>query len=253
MRDKSMIVIGADPGANKSTVFDGKEIMPYKVGELKIYLDGLKKEKESVLVCWDSPLTGPKNTERVEDGRGEFSQRIIERFFSRGGAGQKPPSGISVVHYSGCSHWAMTRAILGLPRCGLWDTKESDLPFRLLTESEFPKKEMQGRFVVEVHPALAAWFWCEPSPKKPGTWQYKKDDNILQKMWEIIQEKIPDEAKKTTPKNDDELDAVVAYSLGVLWTQQKKKVFLLGDRSTGSFLLPINADLKTKFDAFRKN
>jgi hypothetical protein len=97
-------VIGIDVGPAKGGhVCDGETVHVRTPPELYDYLVNLP---DDVLVAWDAPLTGPPNP---DDGlsEGDLTCRQIERFF-RSGA-YRPPEGISVRPYSGCSHFVASR------------------------------------------------------------------------------------------------------------------------------------------------
>lgn len=244
-----MRVIGIDPApAKKSTVFDGS-FYSFTALELIEYLNAAR-DRGPTLVCWDAPLTGPMNPMNPGKNQTDFSQRLIEQFFSREATGFKTPPGISVRPYSGCPHWAISRAVLGLPRVGPWDAGASELPFLLLASDSPP--DQKGAFVVEVHPAVAAWLWCKTKNEMFPSWEYKKEQGIRERMWYAISPLLPPEAQANIPKNDDQFDALVAYSLGVHWMKRNNTVYLLGSESTGTFLVPFDEDLATAFDKFCK-
>jgi hypothetical protein len=242
-----MIVIAVDPApAKPSTVFDGV-FHSFSCNDLTEFLRS-RQNDGLVLVCWDAPLTGPADASTPGSTLSDFSQRTIEQFFSREATGFKTPPGISVRPYSGCPHWAISRAVVGLPRVGPWDVKESDLPFLLLASGSPP--DHQGHFIVEVHPAVAAWLWCSPQPRTTASWYYKKDQRVLTEMWKLVRPYMPPEAQAVEPQNDDEFDALVAFALGVHWLKGSGKVSLLGSRPTGSFLLPASTKLSEAFARF---
>lgn len=78
-----MRVIAIDPAPGKeSTVFEGTEYVQLSAKELREYVDTLADAKESVLVCWDAPLTGPFDPANAGSYPFDFTKRAIERFFS---------------------------------------------------------------------------------------------------------------------------------------------------------------------------
>ena len=254
----SVSVISIDPAPSKtSTVCDGKTFCETTAVQLRTMLEEVRP---NTLICWDAPLTGPGDpTDRAGQRDRDFSQRLIESFFSRQETDFKTPSGISVLPYSGCPHWAITRSLLGLPRTGPWDKGYAELPFRLLPGDDEQKDQRPS--VVEVHPAVAAWLWCrkeeEDAPKKDESWPYKKNRELREWMWRVICRKTR-VAMCPSPLSgdDDDFDAAVGYRLGVLYVEDRHKpmsrrrVILLGDRKTGAFLLPRVSGLEERWKKF---
>ena len=253
-------VIGIDPApSKKSTVFDGTVFLPLNANELKKYLDDLRKSEESVLICWDAPLTGPRNPDAKAEEiilKKDYSQRKIESFFRSPKNGMKTPKGISVMGYSGCPHWTITRGLLGLPRVGPYDTPVQNLPFQLLA-SEQDKKilldDPRRKCVVEVHPAVALWLWLANKPD----YHYKKDLSIIKDFYSSIKEKFTNFNLPENITNDDQLDALVAWLLGKLWVehaqQNNNTVILLGNQATGAMLLPYSNGLGKNWIDFNNN
>ena len=70
-------------------------------------------------------------------------------------------------------------------------------------------------------------------------------------MWSIILARTPFRwADRPTPADDDEFDAAVGYLLGSLYlrdqngaAKRERHVVILGDRFTGSFLLPAVSEI----------
>ena len=259
-------VISVDPAPSKgSTVCkglatdDGQHFCEKTPEKLRHLLNGVDA---NTLVCWDAPLTGPRDPNRAGEADRDFSQRRIDSFFSRGATGFKTPSGISVLPYSGCPHWAITRSLIGLPRTGSWDKGYDELPFRLLPCTD--ERGDQRPSVVEIHPAVAAWLWCrkdeQDAPKEGRAWPYKKCRRLRKWMWGVI-------CRRTRVANcpnpldgdDDDFDAAVGYRLGVLYLEDcpkpilRRRVILLGDRETGSFLVPNVEDLLNSWNQFLKS
>ena len=117
-----MQVIAIDPAPKKdSTVFDGAAFLEMDAPQLRRFLQAREHQNPETLVCWDAPLTGPRDPENAGNVAGDFSQRCIEQFFSRQVTGDKACPGISVRPYSQCPHWTITRSVLGLPRTGPYD------------------------------------------------------------------------------------------------------------------------------------
>lgn len=249
------MVCGIDPAPTKGmSVFDGRD-SHIPLLQTRSFIDTLKT-KLDLLVCWDSPLTGPPGyvIKGGEANGSSFSQRPIESFFSRAHTGFKTPKGISVRGYSGCPHWALSRSLIGLPRIGPFDKKT--LPFQLISDER--QRPVQGRCIVEVHPALALWLWCRNNRDADESWEYKKNVSVRDSLWkQLLQVSTVSKAlsavSKVPPSSDDELDARLAYALGSLWLKEPSSVFLLGDLDSGTFLLPRVDGLKKAFQLFTQD
>lgn len=271
-----VVAIDPAPGSKGSTMYSSEEGFRQIPGEKMRRVLDAERETGPVLLCWDAPLTGPRDPENANQP-GDFIQRRLDKFFRLEATGFRTPPGISVLPYASCWHWTLTRSVLGLPRVGPFDAK-SDLPFRLLPDesavSEGARVAQSDRpCIVEIHPAVAAWLWCKDLPEfesrssKGGKgWKYKgsKRDRTLQnKMWEVVLRhcdgtlkaslpKSKPDGESWTPSNDDEFDAIIGYILGVKWLRgEDDKIVLLGDRENGSMLLPRTAGLCKAWEEFR--
>ena len=249
-----MIVLGIDPAPSKGlTVFDGVD-QHVPLGEARAFL-GDVEARSDVLICWDAPLTGPPSS--VLDGgiagNSSYTQRPIESFFSRAATRYKTPKGISVRGYAGCPHWAVSRSLVGLPRTGSYDTAFEHLPFRLIASNPSPGA---GKWIVEVHPAVALWLWCRDRVPLTQDWEYKKSADLVVWFWDLLLEaqlnRLDVLKELEPPRNDDELDARIAFALGVLWADgEDGGITLLGDLDAGTFLLPSVPGLTSAFREFR--
>jgi predicted RNase H-like nuclease len=246
-----VIVIGIDPApAKESTVltdtdlpFDNsdmiKRFIPRRLNPIQLltFIKSLKEHSSKILICWDAPLI-------ISDKYSNI--RRIEKFFQNDYFPiQKNNTGVSVLSYTGCSHWAITRHILGLPIIGKFDRR--DIPFELIKDEK--EKGSVNKSVVEVHPAVAMYFWLGGKLEK-----YKRNKKEVIGIWKELKTKINVFSEISfVPKNDDELDAVVAYVLGNEWLQDTGSVKLLGNESTGSILLPFEKELFEAFEDFSKS
>ena len=264
-----MRVVAIDPAPGKKSTLYSAETRFDRISahEMRSTLEGLEPP---VLLCWDAPLTGPRDPE--DAGRqGDFTVRRLDSFFrqekfwsKREGEGFKTPPGISVQPYPGCPHWTISRSVLGLPRLGPYDADFDRLPFRLLPDGRGesgggPPTRMDRSCVVEIHPAVAAWLWCREKLDRSdhgGEWRYKgrgRDEDLQDEMWEVILDLCNEtlKAKLSKPANDDQFDAVIGYILGVKWLRGDPDVVLLGDRENGSMLLPRTEGLCEAWEEFR--
>ena len=106
---------GIDPGPAKGLhCFDSNGCHHVDLIRSRSYLDDLAKE-DSILICWDAPLASPSAVALKLDtlNGSDFTQRPTEKFFSQSKWHLKAPKGISILPYSGCSHWIISRSLLG--------------------------------------------------------------------------------------------------------------------------------------------
>ena len=253
-------IVGIDPGPAKGLhCFDASGWTHVGLDASRSHIQELTQE-DSVLVCWDAPLTGPTRDGLLlhsKPKKKDFTQRPIDAFFGQKEWNFKAPKGISVLPYSGCSHWTISRSLLGLPRVGPYD-QEKDLPFQLCHGDSIPGS---GVHIVEVHPALALWLWCK-NDQRVENWEYKKDRKLCSQLLIYLSDHIQDAAareaftraqEKIDHENrdhDDILDSCIAYVLGDLWIRDAGDVILLGDLDTGAMLLPNVDGLEERWKSF---
>jgi predicted RNase H-like nuclease len=239
-------VIGIDVAPKKGGhVYEGGDRVLSKCPKcLNRFLDDIN---EDVLIAWDAPLTACTGSATLIES--DLTRRMIEAFFSSGR--YKAPKGVSVLPYSGCPHWTISRRMLGLPRLGPYDSAVG-LPFTLIVRDD--DRPATGRNVVEVHPALALWRWFVDARPK-SSWIYKKEPQTLSDIWALLKSHfaavLPEEVgfeSGETP-NDDELDAVIAWLLAHCWLHQEN-VALIGDDRTRALLLPKEEVLQEDFQRF---
>lgn len=253
-------VVGIDPGPAKGLhCFEANGWKHVALDGSRSYMQKLASQ-DSVLVCWDAPLTGPSMEGLLlhsKPKQKDLTQRPIEAFFGQNEWNFKAPKGISVRPYSGCAHWTISRSLLGLPRVGPYD-QAKDLPFQLCHGDSMPGL---GVHIVEVHPALALWLWCK-NDQRVDSWQYKADVDTSRQLLGCLLDQIRDDsarqslalAQKTIAQQergfDDVLDSCIAYVLGDLWLRNSGDVILLGNLDTGAMLLPNVDGLRDKWAEF---
>jgi len=233
-------VIGVDPAPSKNSVlFDGKDFKSFKFEELKEYIQNISKIYSDLLVCWDAPLAGSKDSLTI---------RKIERFFYQNSKNAKElsiPKGISTLGYASLPHWSISQYIFGLPIINKELQKEGK--FKLLT-SNIPIK---GLYIAETHPALSMWIILK-NRIDIKDWIYKGrkgDKKLIKKFHEALMEieEIRDIAPSNLKiENDDQLDAFVTYIVGKLYLKDSATIY--GDNDFGAFLLPKDNDLLKRID-----
>lgn len=248
-------ILGIDPAPSKDTrLYDGGDrVYRYTPKCLKKRLEEERAEHEQLLICWDAPLIEWNDADIAEgcDAKGSdfdgLYTRPIDKCFSSKelfpqNGKEKTKKGVSVLGYAGCPHWTITKYCLGLPKIGTMDRSET--PFSLLTDEAERGKESHE--IVEVHPAVALYYWNgKDLPKYKGS----KKETDIDALWQQLTENAPQRfAGIPEPADDDELDAIAAYLLGRDWL--KGNAQLLGDRSKGAMLMPSDPELAKKYEEF---
>ena len=256
-------ILGVDPAPVKGlTIFNGNAFEQVKIKDIKRLFIDKYDTCEQILICWDSPLATP-----MSSWHNPLYERAVELFFRK--FFPDTPKGISTLAYAGCPHWTVSQYVLGYPILNpkLKEYHETNANYKLLLPENTPRDILSGRWVAEVHPALAMWLWLKS--KTVESFQYKgtgisKSKSIansrslflsLQSIDEIA---LVTKIEKEEIISNDHLDAYIAWLLGALWVNQKAECkdsikFLGSDE--GYFLLPdINYDaerlLSVKFKEF---
>ena len=217
---------------------------------------------DSLLICWDAPLTGPPLNSDGNLPGNPYSQRPIDSFFAKSKSthfwGTHKVTGISVQNYSGCQHWAITQALLGYPQVS--NDCKRELHWELQTGETYSRSS-GGRDIAEVHPALALWLMLPEGQRHSDKgFRYKGTnarEEAKQELFNGLKSFVAETEAEDVVKsqqagnlNDDELDALTAWVLGRLWTTEADKVRLLGNETYGTFLLPADEKMEEKFKCF---
>ena len=267
------------------------EFKPHElVCVIKKIKENNKENNNNILICWDAPLTGPdfNNIEECKNNKvkfyeGNFSDRKIEKWLRlkvKPKEKKDPPlKTVTVRYYSGLVHWTITKYIFGLPEMGGADSCDN-LPFQLLTDDKMKDLDQWNKSknsIVEVHPAVAIYIIYEEAKRncKKAFPDYKNNKEDLECLWgsikchpffnevrvcknEVSKDKCEENCKMEININThDELDALVAYTLGKNWVKDNG-VKLIGDKNTGAMLLPDSIkcdkeDCKRDFETFLSN
>lgn len=175
-------------------------------------------------MVWDSPLS-------FDAGEG-YSDRAFDRA-ARAWVAEQVRKGLvetgalSVRPFSGCPHWALSCAVLGLPfGDGIEGLSLSSSP----ADEPAPGKGV----VIEVHPAVAlAALWLDrriaaPFPRYKGP---KAEPGMPAEIARRLE--FPSQAGK----DDDALDACTAFRLGEQLRDGGARV--LGGLTGGGYLMPV--------------
>lgn len=229
----SIEVFGVDPASSKGLViWNGSDTTKIRAADSSKWLRSQEGKKHPVLVCWDSPLSfdpqfglSDRPVEKVL--RAEVQQWVKDGWIEK--------KAVSVLPFSGCSHWVISCHAAGVPF-----SESGAKSFPLAASVDQLRKG--GVWLVEAHPAVAlAIWWLESSSRPRPLPVYKKDRSACRFIVEQLGFHI---LAHRSDLNDDMLDAFVAYRLGVMFTTGE--AVWIGDPQSGGFILPVSAETKWK-------
>lgn len=232
VRSDDWTVVGIDPAPSKPAVVcrGSTDFESVCARELPAYVASLLGKLGRVFIAWDAPLSfAPENG---------FSDRPVDRetrawVKSQVKAGRIEGGAVSVLPFSGCPHWAITCAALGM----LFGTPPVGL--QLAGES------LDGAaLVVEVHPAVSLAYWWvaervdRPMPKYKGVRKREAADARAAIRAALASVRIP----ATALVDDDHLDAWVAWRMAHDFLEGR--AMWSGTPRTGGYVVP-RVDLGT--------
>jgi hypothetical protein len=224
------MIVGVDPAPRKASLvcIGGNTFRGIESRAITAFVAQLVAEHSRLVVAWDAPLSF--------DARNGFADRPVDRVTrawmkAHTTTGRLAPGAVSVLPFSGCPHWAISCAALGLP----FGTAPGGL--RL---SATPGEGEQ--IIVEVHPAvsLARW-WIALGIEGPMP-RYKRGKNTgsreVRSALEVLRARlgglgIPAEAFAS----DDHLDAWVAWRMGDMFV--RGEATWLGSPAEGGYVVPV--------------
>lgn len=222
-------VIGVDPAPTKETViYDGEAFKSFKPHEMRRVIADAIAKNPRLIIAWDAPLSF--------DHLGsvgclpDFYDRKIDKVVRKWAAEAKGFSAkaINARAFAGLPHWAISCATLGLP----FGTPPSGLRLvEALAGSD-------GPVAIEVHPAVAlgVW-WLEKGVEAPFP-NYKGDKQQTREIARALRSELAElTEERMSDLDDDHLDALAAYRLGVLF--RDGKACWVGSPKTGGYVLPM--------------
>lgn len=227
-----MHVIGIDPAPTKETaVFDGQSFTFWSAHEVAEGVASLAAAHDDLLLAWDAPLG-------LDPGPSHFYSRQVDKVAKRVIAGwvaegRVEAKAIGVAHAAGCPHNLLTQAALGLPVGG------PKAPWRLCGVGDPAPRA--GRWLVEVHPAVAlgAW-WPGPGPmpryKAGGKSSASRVREARRGVVSWLQREHAFPAGEPASFTDDHIDAWLAWRLASLLLEGGAAAW--GPEGGGYYLMP---------------
>ena len=236
----SYSVIGIDPGSGKGLqCFSDDGWTTVSPNEAKHWVHEKVKHGGPLLVTWDAPISFNAQyglTFRpIERSNSPIQKWLTEQQQSNCLA----PNAVFVGGFSGLSHWVISCECLGMP---FGDKPEG---LTIAKSHRDLENSQKTKFVIEVHPAVSLAVWwvatCGPGPlpKYKGALKAEEKQKARSKIWDHLKGKGL-VANLRTPKNDDELDAWVAWKMGTDFLSEK--AYWIGDPIAGGFVLPVEAE-----------
>lgn len=227
MTTPKWVTVGIDPAPSKDTVacIGGDTFETIRAAHVPDFVAALVRDNARLVVAWDAPLSF--------DAASGFSDRAADRetrawVKEHVQAVRIAAGAVSVLPFTGCSHWAITCAALGMP------FGATDAPLLLAaTPQDGPQ------LVIEVHPAvtLARWWVARPRtrpmPKYKGLPKPATAAAIRAIRTELGDDAVIPEAATV---DDDHLDAWVAWKMAADFT--KGDAVWTGSPQAGGYVVP---------------
>lgn len=212
--------IGIDPASGKSSCIwknSSHEYIPPQ--KMRSYLEDILNNNVQYVVAWDAPISF---------NEASYSDRSIDKITrkwvkSQINKGHFEKNAINALPFSGLSHWVISCKVIGLPFG------------HPLPSVEIPNKQNYSNTkhhqIIEVHPAVSmGLMWLDKNIDTPFP-VYKKSEDARK----LIIEKLS--FPSTCTKNDDILDAYVAYLMASEFINGRAAY--LNNPSDGSYVLPL--------------
>ncbi len=237
------MVIGVDPAPkNGLDWFDGTgwgHVPPANArSKVKDWID------RGFLIAWDAPLY-------CGFAPDHFYRRPIEVFFQNGAPKRAIGLGCNVGSYSGLQHWTISQVALGWPRpAGMTPTRSSP---SIQLHRKIDNAQVTSPGVVEVHPAIAIFVILGGRPVPI----YKGKKKERHQLWSRLEKSgCPVQLNKKRKKERIAVDDHDALDASVAWwcahSAWHGQALVLGDTSTGGFVVPATESAEMWQDRFRE-
>lgn len=204
--------------------------------------EALLGHTDKTLIAWDAPISFDREV--------NFYTRPIEQAGSplrlwlaaRVADGSIAQHAVNIRAFAGCPHWSITCDCLGMP----YGQPPQNLRILGLPEQAWQVNEANANFVIEVHPAVSMAVWWvqlerpEPFPIYKGAIPNAQQYAAIHMIWDaFVAAGLADE-DTPQPVNDDQLDAWVAWKMGVDFLSGE--ACWVGAPQAGGFVLPAAAN-----------
>lgn len=228
-------VIGIDPApVTPSRIWTEEGLKdPVAPNRVRDCLKNLIDDKPNCLVAWDAPLSSDTN---------DFYDRNIDRcvriwIHTKVREGHLVAGAVNARAFAGVPHWVISCKALGLP----YGNKLGSLE---LYRTRTFAPDIEGNYVVEVHPAVAmACMWVDKGITEP----FPRYKNVRVEIGRTARKSIVEtlDFPEVCIYDDDVLDAYVAYLMADYFI--KNKASFVSNPLSGSYVLPHGAS----FDEIR--
>jgi len=241
-------VIGIDPGSGKGLCsFDGNAYINTTAVNSRLWVEAQLAVPRRILLTWDAPISFDcaysLSTRPVERSQSPVAIWVGEQVQ----AGRIAKKAVSIGGFSGLSHWVISCHCLGMP----YGVSPDGLRIASHRNDVISSDESMS-WVIEVHPAVSMAIWWVEKNIEGAFPKYKRNkgneentgaelDHLAQeRIWEAFVDAGLADDDPPGPTNDDQLDAWVAWKMGVDFLSGK--ACWVGTPHSGGFVLPIAAD-----------
>lgn len=234
----SLTIIGIDPASAKGmTYWQGDISDSVTARDSSDWINSFISNEKNALICWDSPLSFDCRIGLSDRPVEKILRAEVKRWITDGLLEAKS---VSVLPFSGCSHWVISCQVLGLPF-----TNSKNRKVNIANSKDDVRNG--GAWVLECHPAIAMAIWWLEKKRSIAFPVYKNNKTACR----IIAEELEfSDLCNLKELDDDYLDAYVAYQIGKQF--MAGNCTWVGDSNAGGFVLPNSAEsnwnLRTKVE-----
>jgi len=234
-------VIGVDPASGKGLCFFNGERYSSKHEILPVdsrhWIEDEFATHRRVLLTWDAPIsfncTHSLTTRPIERTHSPVAIWVREQVQE----GRIAKKAVAIGRFSDLPHWVISCHCLGMPY-GV-----SPKGLRIASHrDEVIRSDESMRWVIEVHPAVSMALWWVGMNMKGALPKYKGNKPAAQNhlareaIWASFLDKGLASKDTEPPADDDQLDAWVAWKMGVDFLSGE--ACWVGTPESGGFVLP---------------
>ncbi len=243
-----MKLISIDVHAQKqSNVYDGR-LRALTVPELRAYLNRLRESGDEATIILNAPITGYVREFEEIPSFSPALNRGIEYFFRNKGFGYSTTQvkGITVTGYSRLTYWTLVQQLFHL------NLSKNTYGKAFVPVHDAEELSLSSVNLVETQSDVALWLLTGPG----AAWDLGNKKNGFADFRDAFCASsplpLPPSLLQALQRTQDlhAFNCVFSYVMAHLWLGGREGIGILGNRYTGSFLLPVDEPLLSSFTFF---